>query len=137
MVIYSSIGRKSMNNARPINLDLASVSWPVTAIASILHRICAVIIWVGLAFLLPTIMVATSSEEGFESVATLIQTNFLAQFVAWGLLTALGYYCMGTIKHLIQDMGFFESFDGGKTISWTAIALGILISIASGALIWL
>jgi len=126
-----------MNNARPINLDLGSVSWPVTAIASILHRICAVIVWVGLGFLLVAASVATSSEEGFESISTLIQTNFFAQFVAWGLLTALGYYCMGTIKHLVQDMGFFESFEGGKVISWTAIGLGILISSASGVLVWL
>lgn len=126
-----------MNNARPVNLDLTSVSWPVTAIASILHRICAVIVWVGFGFLLAAAVVATQSAEGFQSVANLLATNFLAQFVAWGLMTATGYYCMGTIKHIIQDMGHFESFEGGKVISWTAITLGILISIASGVLVWL
>lgn len=126
-----------MNNARPVNLDLMSVSWPITAIASITHRVCAVIVWVGFGFLLVAASIATSSEEGFESIANLLETSFLAKFVAWGLLTALGYYCMGTIKHLIQDMGFCESFEGGKIISWTAIILGVLLSITSGALIWL
>lgn len=126
-----------MNNTRPVNLDLASVSWPITAIASITHRVCAVIVWVGFGFLLAAASVATSSEEGFISIANLLESNFPAQFVAWGLLTALGYYCLGTIKHLIQDMGFCESFEGGKVISWTVIILGVLLSVAAGGIVWL
>lgn len=126
-----------MNTTRPVNLDLGAFKWPVTAIASILHRVCAVIVWVGLGFLLVAAHFAVPSKEGFDSVAQLLNTNFLAQFVAWGLLTATGYYCMGTIKHLIQDMGFFESFEGGKVISWTAISLGVVLSILAGAYIWL
>lgn len=125
-----------MNSSRPINLNLIAVSWPVTAIASITHRICAVIVWVGLGFLLATLWFATASEDGFRSVADLLASNFLAQFVAWGLLTATGYYCFGTIKHLLQDAGYFETFSGGRLISWTALMLGVAISIASGVLIW-
>lgn len=126
-----------MNNTRPVNLNLMSVSWPITAIASILHRICAVIVWVGFGFFLAALCTATASEEGFQSMANLLATNFFAQFVAWGLLTATGYYCMGTIKHIIQDFGYCESFEGGKVISWIAIGLGILISIVAGVVIWL
>jgi succinyl-CoA synthetase beta subunit len=32
-----------MSDKRPVNLDLGTVSFPITAIASILHRVCAVI----------------------------------------------------------------------------------------------
>ena len=35
-------------DTRPVNLDLTKFSFPITAIASIMHRICAVISWVGL-----------------------------------------------------------------------------------------
>ena len=125
-----------MSDKRPVNLDLGTVSFPITAIASILHRICAVISWVGLGFLLIALCLALGSKEGFNTLSDLLNNNFLAQFVAWGLLTAFGYYCLGTIKHLIQDFGFFEDFDGGKCISWTAIVIGVVLSVLSGVLIW-
>jgi succinate dehydrogenase / fumarate reductase, cytochrome b subunit len=125
-----------MNKARPVNLNLLSISFPITAIASILHRVCAVILWVGFGFLLIAASFALESEECFAAIANLLSTNFLAQFVAWGLSTATGYYLMGTLKHLIQDMGFFESLEGGKLISWAAISLGVLIGIFMGVVIW-
>ena len=125
-----------MNKARPTNLNLLSISFPITAIASILHRVCAVIVWVGFGFLLAAASIALQSEEGFNSVAEALNNNFLVQFVAWGLATATGYYVTGTLKHLIQDMGFFEDFAGGKFISWTAILLGIVLSIVAGVVVW-
>lgn len=125
-----------MNNTRPVNLDLATVSFPITAIASILHRICAVISWVGLGFLLLLLCHSLASEEQYNSVVELYKTNFLLQFFSWGFLTAFGYYCMATAKHIIQDLGFFEDFAGGKFISWTAIILGVVLAVLSGVLIW-
>lgn len=124
------------NNSRPVDIQLLKFSWPVTAIASILHRITAVIIWVGLGIGIATLCYAVQSPEAFATVAETISSNFLAQFVVWGLLTAYGYYCMGTIKHLLQDMGYFEEFDGGKLISWTALGLGVVLSIIAGVYVW-
>ena len=125
-----------MNNSRPVNLDLGTVAFPITAIASILHRVCAVISWVGLGFLLMALAMALASKESFDALATLMQDSVLAQVVMWGLLSAFGYYCMGTIKHILQDFGLFEDFPGGKLISWIAILAGIAISIAAGVMIW-
>lgn len=125
-----------MNNARPKNLNLLSITFPITAIASILHRVCAVIVWVGFGFLLAAASIALQSQTGFNSVVDALNHNALVQFVAWGLATATGYYVAGTLKHLIQDMGFFEDFAGGKLISWTAISLGIIFSIFAGVVIW-
>ncbi|MGH1487619.1 MAG: succinate dehydrogenase, cytochrome b556 subunit [Cellvibrionaceae bacterium] len=125
-----------MNNKRPVNLDLATVSFPITAIASILHRVCAVISWVGLGFLLLLLCHSLASEQQFNEVAEMYNTNFLLQFVSWGFLTAFGYYCMGTVKHIIQDFGFFEDFAGGQLISWTAIVAGVILALLAGVLIW-
>jgi len=54
-----------MSDNRPVNLDLGTVSFPITAIASILHRICAVISWVGLGFLLCALCYVLSSPEDY------------------------------------------------------------------------
>ncbi|UTW45782.1 succinate dehydrogenase, cytochrome b556 subunit [bacterium SCSIO 12696] len=125
-----------MNNSRPVNLDLGTVAFPITAIASILHRVCAVISWVGIGFLLMALALALGSPESYDALVSVLRENLLAQIVAWGLLTAFGYYCMGTIKHIVQDFGLCEDFQGGKTISWIAILGGIIISIAAGVMIW-
>ena len=125
-----------MNNTRPVNLDLTKVSFPITAIASILHRVCAVITWVGLGYLLILLSYALSSAEQFAAMTELLQTHFLLQFVTWGFLTAFGYYCMGTVKHIIQDFGFFEDFAGGQFISWAAIILGVVLGLLAGVLVW-
>jgi succinate dehydrogenase / fumarate reductase cytochrome b subunit len=125
-----------MSDNRPVNLDLGTVSFPITAIASILHRVCAVISWVGLGFLLVALCYTLSSAEDYSVFANVLQNNVIAQFVAWGLLSAFAYYCAGTIKHLIQDFGFCEDFAGGKLISWAAIVVGVVLSILAGVLVW-
>lgn len=125
-----------MSDTRPVNLDLTTVSMPVTAYASILHRICAVIIWFGLAVLLAIASFALGSEESYKGLVDLLQANFLVQFVVWGFLSALGYYCVGTIKHIIQDFGFFEDKAGGKMISTVALVLGVVLCVLAGGVVW-
>ena len=126
------------NDTRPINLDLLSLmtSMPVTAIASIAHRVSAVIIWFGLGIGLFALTVATSSPGGFEQIKQILETHFLAQFVAWGIFSAFGYYCAATIKHLIQDMGYCEEFKSGKMISWAALISGVVLSVLAGVYVW-
>ena len=123
-------------DSRPVNLALTEFSFPITAWASIGHRACAVMIWVGLGISLYTLHLATASSLDFDRIAELLQQTFWAQFIAWGLLSAFGYYCCGTIKHLIQEMGYCEDFAGGKKISWLAIVGGVIISILAGVYLW-
>ena len=125
-----------MNTSRPVNLALGSFKWPVTAIASILHRVSAVTIWLGFFFMLVLGYKATASQEGFQAVSDLLASHFLIQFFSWGFLTALGYYCAATVKHVVQDLGYFESFEAGKTISWTAIGIGLVLSVVAGVIVW-
>lgn len=125
-----------MNDKRPVNLDLSTVRFPITAIASILHRITAVITWVGLGFLLVLLCYALRSEQEYTLLAQTLQSNFLLQFVTWGFLTAFAYYCLASAKHIIQDFGFFEDFQGGSLISWGAIIGGVVLGLLAGVLIW-
>ncbi|MGL4793441.1 MAG: succinate dehydrogenase, cytochrome b556 subunit, partial [Aeromonas jandaei] len=73
---------------RPVNLDLQTISFPVTAIASILHRVSGVITFVALGILLWMLGTSLASPEGFETVVA-IMDNFLVKLVLWGILTAL------------------------------------------------
>lgn len=126
-----------MRQQRPVNLDLRTIKMPITAKASILHRISAVVLWVGMAIFLPVLFLSLQSEQNFLSIQSLVLDNVLAQFVAWGLLTAFGYYSAATLKHVIQDFGYFEELDSGKQIASAALIIGIVLSLVWGLWIWL
>jgi len=125
-----------MSDSRPVNLDLTSISLPLSAYASILHRVSAVIIWVGFAALLAIVGCATQSEESFNDVVALLSGNFLVKFCIWGFLTALGYYCAATVKHLVQDFGYCEELESGKVISGVAIGAGVVLAVLAGVVVW-
>ena len=125
-----------MSNTRPKNLDLSTIKLPVMGMASILHRISAVIIWTAMIFFLPVLYISLESAEGFNQIKTILTENLLAQFLLWGFMSAFGYYIVGGLKHIIQELGYFESLEGGAGISKIAIGLGICLSLLSGILIW-
>ncbi|MBQ4844787.1 succinate dehydrogenase, cytochrome b556 subunit [Pseudoalteromonas sp. MMG005] len=126
-----------MKKQRPMNLAIQTMALPITAYASILHRISAVVMWVGFAFYLPTLWYSLRSPENFALLHALRDESTIIQLFLWAFLTAMGYYLCGGVKHLIQEAGHFESLEGGAQISWACIAIGVLLSMLSGVWIWL
>ena len=120
-------------DTRPINVGLAdmlSLKWPVTAIASIAHRIAGGILFVGVALMLFALEMSLSSEAGFESLKEMISRP-LGKLITWTLLSALAYHLVAGVKHLIMDLGFGETLDGGIFLArLTLIFSAILIVIA-------
>lgn len=121
---------------RPVNLDLATIKLPIMGLASILHRISAVMLWFSVAWFLPLLYMALGSEASFNDVIGMLANNFIVQFLTWGFLTAFGYYAMGGFKHIIQEMGYFEELESGKLISQVAIGLGLGLSACFAYWIW-
>lgn len=117
-------------DTRPINVgmsDLMSLRWPITAIASIIHRIAGGVLFVGIAFMLFALDRSLGSEEGFESLR-LMMTSPLGKFVTWGLLSALAYHLVAGVKHFFMDLGVGETLEGGTfaarlTIFFSAILI--------------
>ncbi|RZV57102.1 MAG: succinate dehydrogenase, cytochrome b556 subunit [Pseudomonadales bacterium] len=124
------------NDSRPVNLDLTKFSFPVPAIASISHRIGAVVSWVGMGFVIFVLNRTHGSPEGQLWFEQLLANNFLAQFVAWGLLSWFGYYCLATLKHIVQDLGYLEDLQGGRRISWAVLLGGAALAVVAGAYVW-
>ncbi len=72
-----------VNKPRPVNLDLQTIRFPLTAIASILHRVSGVITFVSVAILLWLLSLSLSSPEGFATAANIVD-SFFVKFVLWG-----------------------------------------------------
>ncbi len=127
---------KNVKKQRPVNLDLTTIRFPVTAIASILHRVSGVITFVAVGILLWLLGLSLASEEGFQA-ASAIMSSFFVKFIFWGILTALAYHAVGGIRHMLMDFGWLEeTFDAGKRSANLSFIIIVVLSILAGVLVW-
>lgn len=124
-----------MKKQRPVNLDLTTISFPPAAISSILHRISGVIMLVSLGILVWALATSLQSAEGFAMVQGLF-TGFLAKFVAWGILTALGYHLLAGVRHMFMDQGYFEEIASGRNSAYVVFFLAVVLSVLAGVWLW-
>lgn len=117
------------DNSRPINVglgDLASFSWPITAITSITHRVAGVVLFVGVGFMLYALQLSVSSEAEFDALKAMMNSP-LGKFITWGLLSALAYHFVAGIKHLVMDTGVGETLEGGKFAARVTIFFSVIL----------
>ncbi|MDZ7924765.1 MAG: succinate dehydrogenase, cytochrome b556 subunit [Marinagarivorans sp.] len=69
-----------MNKKRPVNLDISTIKLPVTAYASILHRMSGILLFAGMAFLLWMLDSSLDSQESFAAVRD-VSSNPICKFV--------------------------------------------------------
>ena len=121
-------------DSRPINVglaDLMSFRWPVTAIASIVHRVAGGGLFVGVAFMLYALDLSLSSAAGFGDLQSLVASP-AGKLVTWALLAALAYHLVAGVKHLFMDLGFGETLEGGVFAArLTIIVSAVLIALAA------
>lgn len=125
-----------MKKQRPVNLELQTIQFPVTAIASILHRVSGVITFVAIGILLWLLGTSLSSEEGFLRVAALLD-SIIVKFIVWGILVALIYHIIGGLRHLLMDFGYIEEdLATGKRSATLSFVITVVLSILAGVLVW-
>ncbi|MDX2320906.1 MAG: succinate dehydrogenase, cytochrome b556 subunit [Moritella sp.] len=108
---------------------------PITAIASILHRISGVIMLVAVGILLWLLTESLSSEQGFQNAQEIV-SGFFGTFILWGILTALAYHIAGGIRHLLMDMGYFEELESGALSAKVSFVATAVLSILAGIMVW-
>lgn len=127
---------KDVKKQRPVNLDLKTIRFPVTAIASILHRVSGVITFVAIGILLWLLGTSLSSPEGFL-VASSIMGSFIVKFIIWGILTALAYHVVVGVRHMLMDFGYLEeTLEAGKRSAVMSFGVTVVLSLLAGVLVW-
>ncbi|MBL4828656.1 MAG: succinate dehydrogenase cytochrome b556 subunit [Aliivibrio sp.] len=121
--------------SRPVNLDLRTIRFPLTATASIIHRISGVITFISIGILLWLLNLSLSSPIGFAKAAD-IMDGFIVTFIMWGILTALAYHIVVGIRHLMMDLGHFEELESGDLSAKVAFAITAVLSVLAGVLVW-
>ncbi len=127
-----------MKSNRPVNLSMGQVlevnlKSPV-AIASILHRLSGVIVFLLVPVLLWLLDKSLSSAEGFVQVQAIFG-SFIVRFIVWVFVAGLIFHFIAGVRHLIADMGVAEELQSGRiaaTISLILSAIGII-----AAFVWI
>jgi succinate dehydrogenase / fumarate reductase cytochrome b subunit len=126
----------NVKKQRPVNLDLQTIRFPVTAIASILHRVSGVVTFVAVGILLWLLGLSLSSADGFAQ-ASLLVNGVLVKFILWAILTALAYHIAGGIRHMLMDFRLIEeSLVCGIRSAQVAWGVTVVLSILAGVLLW-
>ena len=127
-----------MKSNRPVNLSMGQVldvnlKSPV-AIASILHRLSGVIVFLLVPVLLWILDKSLSSPEGFAQVQAVFD-SFIVRFIVWVFVAGLIFHLIAGIKHLLADICIAEELQSGRiaaTISLILSAIGIV-----AAFVWI
>ena len=123
------------SKSRPVNLDLQTIRFPITAIASILHRVSGVIMFIAVGILLWLLSISLSSRDGFDAAVAIVD-SFFVKFILWGILTALAYHIVGGIRHIIMDLGYFEELESGTQTAKLGFGVTIVLALLAGVLVW-
>lgn len=124
-----------VNKKRPVNLDLSSMKFPPMAIASILHRVSGIVLFILLPVMLYILGQSLQSEDSFAEIKTML-TNSYYKLVLWAFGTAMIYHILAGLRHLIMDMGFGEHLSTGRRTSILVIILAVISTIFLGIWIW-
>lgn len=128
-------GSSAVNQKRPVNLDLSTIRFPLSALTSITHRISGVILFVGIAVLLWLLQLSLSGSEGFAQASDLLGSP-IAKFVIWGILSALAYHSVAGVRHLFMDLGIGESREGGPTGAKLVVVVSLVLIVLMGVWVW-
>lgn len=123
-----------MNQKRPMNLALGSMKYPPMAIASILHRISGLVLFLLMPIMLYFLSLSLGSQTTFEE----LQRRLLHpchKALLWAFSTAFIYHIFAGIRHLLMDMGIGEHLETGRRSALVVIVLAIIAAIFLG--IWI
>ncbi|MDE0422977.1 MAG: succinate dehydrogenase, cytochrome b556 subunit [Gammaproteobacteria bacterium] len=126
-----------MNSDRPVNLPLPrlALAMPVTAVASILHRITGVVLFVGMFFLCYLLDRAMADAAGFEQAAATLDAPF-GKLGLWAVLTSLAYHAVAGVKHLLLDFHVGDSLEGGRVGAWISLAAAAVAGVVLAVWLW-
>lgn len=123
------------NKERPVYISLTQFKFPVTAIASIVHRITGVFLLLGIGYLLWLLSLALDSEAGFAQAEAVLAAPF-AKLVLWGVLSMLIYHILAGVKHMFLDFHVGDTFEAASMTSYAVFGLSAVLALVAGAWIW-
>lgn len=126
---------RGSKDSRPVNLDISTIQLPITAVASISHRITGVLLFASSLLLVWALDMSLASQESFDSLVAIMSSS-IAKLILWGFLVVFSYHVLAGIRHLIMDMGVGEDFKTGALGARILFVAAALAAVAWGVVLW-
>lgn len=129
------LGYTTVKDNRPVYLNLMQFKFPATAIASILHRLSGVFLFLLIPGLLYCFGMSLATPEGFMTVKAWLTHPG----IKWGFAlvwVALFYHLVAGLRHLVMDCHIGDSKTGGRIGAYLVMGLTALFALGLGYSIW-
>ncbi|URJ30302.1 succinate dehydrogenase, cytochrome b556 subunit [Candidatus Blochmannia vicinus] len=125
-------------NKKPIHLNIRTIRFPITAVASILHRISGILLFIIIGPILWLLKLSLSSNNEFYKIYNFLLLNcYISKFLFWIITIVMMYHVIAGIRQILMDFGYLEqTLLIGKISVKIIFVLTILLSVLSGILIW-
>lgn len=120
---------------RPLNLNLLTISFPITAVVSILHRISGFLLFLIIPVFLALMALTLQSPEAFFTVHTCFAHPLIKLFLL-SFIGALFYHLLAGIRHLLMDAGIADELKPARFTAGLVTVLAIAITGLMGIYLW-
>ena len=117
------------NDHRPVNINLIKIKLPISALASITHRLAGMyIFFITYPLSVFLFYLSISSSESFLNLTNiLINSIYISTFVAFSFLV-FAYHILTGVRHLLQDLHIGESLSASRLSSYLVFCVWFLLS---------
>ena len=119
------------NRKSPVFLNLLHIKQPVTAIASVLHRITGLLLFLLLPAVVGVFELSLTSEEGFARAVGLLH-SVPARLLGILALWWFAYHALAGLRIMLIEAGAGVDFAVARRSAWLVIALGLAILVFAG-----
>ena len=123
-------------DSRPVNLNLFTIHFPITAIVSILHRLSGLVLFLFIPFGLWIFHQSLQSSAQSEAIQA-VCSHWLVKFLITFLLSAVVYHVFSGIRHLLMDLGLAEDIKSARITAYLVLFLSVSGSLGIGYCLWL
>ena len=108
--------------------------WHLTMVASILHRVTGIGLYVG-AFVLMAWALSLAGGADAYAAFTAIAGTWFGRLVLFGLTLSAFYHLANGVRHLAWDLGYGFRPKTATDTAWLVIAVAIVASVGLWALV--
>jgi len=117
-----------LNKSRPVFLNLLQIRLPITAIASILHRVSGVLLFLAIPTFIYLVQLSLQSQAGFEAVLS-IASSMPVKLLGVLLLWALIHHLFAGVRFLLLDVDIGITRSTARASAWLVSLSALLVSI--------
>lgn len=124
------------NKQRPRFINLLKIRMPVTAVASILHRITGLMLVLMLPIIIYGLGLSLQGKEGFNQVILILKSP-AGQFLFFLIIASTFYHLLAGLRFLLIDLDIGQSLTSARrsaqmVILTTIVVMVLLLTGAAG-----